>query len=1085
MTASYTYSLNQIGNRTGQSLTLTWNSSRAPTQVKDTATGNVLLTFTYSSNGKLSTVTDSFGRKVVYTFSAGSATSFSVLQSVSQVVTSGTSNPPARWTYGYASDAGLQLNAITVPSPTGTGNSTATINYTPIGKVSSLVDANGNQRVYTYNTNTTQVQVKDAANNSVMSWTQKFNSSSLNTGITDAANHSTTMVYGDAANPLNPSSITDRNGHVTTYTYDQFGNVRTITYPRNVTTTLTWVYTNFALGRLTSIQEGSKPATTFTYYEPSGLLQTVTRPEPNNGVGTTTTTYTFDTLGNLLTVVAPGNNAATTITTTLNYTTDGGYSQPAKIGQPLTVTDNLGHVTHLRYDSQGRTTSVTDALGNETDFSYNLIGQLDTTTYPATGQTGSGQSHTTNSYLYVAGPLTTVTAFDESNTQVRQVTRSYGLEGESLSVSGSTEPVTNTYDALYRLKTLKDGNNNITTYAYNNIGRLSSITMPGSEVTQFTSYDNDGNLLQRIDGNSITTNYVYNDAESSLTDIQYPASTSLNVHFGYDGFGRRSLMSDGTGSQSYGYGNLDELLSTTTTYTGLAAKTISYAYYPNGSRQTMTTPAGNFGYSYNAGGRPASMTNPFSETTSWAYQNNNWLATQTLANGLVATYTHNALGQVTQLLNQIGSTTISDFNSIAYDGVGNRTSVTANVPGATSLSGTTGYAYDSKDQITQETSTRNGGFTDNFGYDSAGNPTNFKGVTKVYNSNNQQTGTGFVYDGNGNPTTYSSTGLTFDPENRMTAYGSALTAAYSSDGLRAWKQNASGRTYFLYDGIVPVVEIDSTGAVTATNTFGASGLVSRREGSASFFYSFDSEGNLAERSDGSGNVLSDHLFSAHGSLLAGILVDPFGYKAQVGYDTDNETGLQLLTHRYYDPPAGRFLTRDPISYKGGNNLYAYVTNNPTNGSDPTGLKNLFSQDQPDDPDKPIDARGWGDSGFRGPDFFSLQINVGPALGWSGQIELDRYGNIYYQPLGYSFGKSATLVSCGLTAGWLNQDGKPSEGRIGDVLSDQSVNAGGGYGVGVAFSGNKAGSTTQIGGMTPQIGASWGFATKGPNIGVGW
>jgi RHS repeat-associated protein len=536
--------------------------------------------------------------------------------------------------------------------------------------------------------------------------------------------------------------------------------------------------------------------------------------------------------------------------------------------------------------------------------------------------------------------LTTITAFDESNTQVRQVTRSYGLEGETLSVSGSTEPVTNTYDALYRVKTLSDGNSHTTTYAYNNIGLLSSITMPGSEVTQFTSYDNAGNLLQRIDGNSVTTNYVYNDAESFLTDIQYPASTSLNVHFGYDGYGRRASMSDGTGSQSYSYGNLDELLSTSTTYTGLAAKTISYAYYPNGSRQTMTTPAGNFSYSYDAGGRPATMTNPFSETTSWAYQNNNWLATQTLANGAVATYTHNALGQVTELLNQIGATTISDFNTIAYDGFGNRTSVTANIPGATSLSGTTGYAYDSKDQITQETSTRNGGFTDNFGYDSAGNPTSFKGITKSYNSNNQQTGTGFSHDGNGNPTNYGGTTLTFDPENRMTAYGSILTAGYMGDGLRAWKQNSSGRTYFLHDGLVVVIELDATGSATATNTFGAGGLSSRHSGSTSVFYSFDSEGNVAERSDSSGSVVLDHWFSAHGAILSGVSTDPFGYKAQFGYYTDNENGLQLLTHRYYDPSAGRFLTRDPISYSGGVNLFAYVRNNPLRFVDPIGNSTL-------------------------------------------------------------------------------------------------------------------------------------------------
>lgn len=80
------------------------------------------------------------------------------------------------------------------------------------------------------------------------------------------------------------------------------------------------------------------------------------------------------------------------------------------------------------------------------------------------------------------------------------------------------------------------------------------------------------NLLQRIDGKGVVTNYLYTDAESRLTDIQYPASTSLNVHFGYDTFGRRSSMTDGTGSQSYSYGNLNELLSQTTTYAGLSAR---------------------------------------------------------------------------------------------------------------------------------------------------------------------------------------------------------------------------------------------------------------------------------------------------------------------------------------------------------------------------------------------------------------------------------------------------------------------------------------------------------------------------------
>ncbi|MCA1592098.1 MAG: RHS repeat-associated core domain-containing protein [Acidobacteria bacterium] len=65
--------------------------------------------------------------------------------------------------------------------------------------------------------------------------------------------------------------------------------------------------------------------------------------------------------------------------------------------------------------------------------------------------------------------------------------------------------------------------------------------------------------------------------------------------------------------------------------------------------------------------------------------------------------------------------------------------------------------------------------------------------------------------------------------------------------------------------------------------------------------------------------------------------DPFGYGAQWGYYTDRESGLQLLTHRYYDPQSGRFLTRDPIGYRGGINLYAYVNNSPVNFADPSGL----------------------------------------------------------------------------------------------------------------------------------------------------
>ena len=64
--------------------------------------------------------------------------------------------------------------------------------------------------------------------------------------------------------------------------------------------------------------------------------------------------------------------------------------------------------------------------------------------------------------------------------------------------------------------------------------------------------------------------------------------------------------------------------------------------------------------------------------------------------------------------------------------------------------------------------------------------------------------------------------------------------------------------------------------------------------------------------------------------------DPFGYGAQWGYYTDPETGFVQMTHRYYDPFTARFLTRDPIGYNGGLNLYGFVGNNPITRMDPEG-----------------------------------------------------------------------------------------------------------------------------------------------------
>ena len=63
------------------------------------------------------------------------------------------------------------------------------------------------------------------------------------------------------------------------------------------------------------------------------------------------------------------------------------------------------------------------------------------------------------------------------------------------------------------------------------------------------------------------------------------------------------------------------------------------------------------------------------------------------------------------------------------------------------------------------------------------------------------------------------------------------------------------------------------------------------------------------------------------------LTNPIRFQGQYH---DHETGLHYNRYRYYDPRVGRFISKDPISYAGGLNLYAYAPN-PTGWVDPLGL----------------------------------------------------------------------------------------------------------------------------------------------------
>ena len=99
------------------------------------------------------------------------------------------------------------------------------------------------------------------------------------------------------------------------------------------------------------------------------------------------------------------------------------------------------------------------------------------------------------------------------------------------------------------------------------------------------------------------------------------------------------------------------------------------------------------------------------------------------------------------------------------------------------------------------------------------------------------------------------------------------------------------------------------------------------------FLATDERSSISAVTDSSGALLAINRYDEFGIPQSGNL-GRFQYTGQAWLP---ELGMYQYKARIYSATLGRFLQTDPIGYAGGINLYAYVTNDPVNFTDPLGL----------------------------------------------------------------------------------------------------------------------------------------------------
>ena len=180
---------------------------------------------------------------------------------------------------------------------------------------------------------------------------------------------------------------------------------------------------------------------------------------------------------------------------------------------------------------------------------------------------------------------------------------------------------------------------------------------------------------------------------------------------------------------------------------------------------------------------------------------------------------------------------------------------------------------------------------------------------------------------------------TYDHANRLTqAVSGTLTTqyVYNGDGVRTGKVAGGVPTEYLVDLVatLPVVISDTE----AVYLYGLD-IIAQQQAER-YYYVHDGLGSVRQLTTASGDIAETYAYDPFGvPLRGGTAYNPFRF---TGEAWDAEVELLYLRARYYQPETGRFLTRDAwegnLHRPGTLNRYVYVTNDPVDYTDPSGLQ---------------------------------------------------------------------------------------------------------------------------------------------------